>query len=273
MKLAIVFFSATKNTRLMSMTIKSEFESLGVIVDMFDITALSDRLKGVNFTSYDAVVFGFPVHSIRAPKVVREWLQTIDGKGKKCAMFFTYGGFFVHPAHYSTQQILTKQNFVVVSSAEYPGAHTFNIGGWRAFVGRPNAQDYELVQHYVAVTYRRFTGEDETILEEMEKSVFSEEELDKFEFFRFKVITQLPGRNSAECSMCGICEEACPTGAMNCETGQADAEKCIACLRCVALCPDQVLTINDTTGSWQKKLAMGNTSEAELNNQTGKIYL
>jgi hypothetical protein len=46
-------------------------------------------------------------------------------------MFFTYGGFGVHPTHYSTRQILKEQNFIVVSSAEFLGAHTFNLGGWR----------------------------------------------------------------------------------------------------------------------------------------------
>lgn len=273
MKLAIVFFSATQNTRTMAKTLKKEFETLGASVDMHDITTLADRQKEISFTAYDAVVFGFPVHSLRAPKIAREWLQTIDGEGKKCAMFFTYGGFIVHPAHYSTREILNAQHFKVVSSAEYPGAHTFNLGGWKAFADRPDNQDFELARQYAVATYKRFSGEDEEILGELDKSTFSEEELDQFEAFRFKIITQLPSRNGAECSMCKICEEVCPSGAMDFETGQADAEKCIACLGCVAACPDQVLTINSTTESWKMKLSKGKLSETELNKQVGAIYL
>ncbi len=273
MKLAIVFFSATNNTRTVAKVIKNEFETMGAAVDMHDITALADRQKAIDVTPYHALVFGFPVHSLRAPRVAREWLKNINGDGKKCAMFFTYGGFTVHPAHHSTQKILGKQHFIVVSSAQFPGAHTFNIGGWKAFVARPNSQDFEIARQYAAATYRRFTGEDDNILGELDKNLFSKTELNQFETFRFKVITQLPIRNEAQCRMCRLCQEACPTGAMNAETGRADAEKCIACLRCVASCPDQVLMINDTTGSWKTKLAMGKTNETELNCQTGTIYL
>ncbi|WDP84334.1 MAG: 4Fe-4S binding protein [Desulfobacter sp.] len=60
---------------------------------------------------------------------------------------------------------------------------------------------------------------------------------------------------------------------MDAETGIADPEKCIACLACVAICPEQALSINDTTDSWQFKLDLDETTEKELNRQQGKIYL
>lgn len=273
MKLAIIFFSATNNTKVMSEIIRKEFETLGASADMYDITTLANRQNTINFAPYDAVLFGIPVHSLRAPKIVREWLLTLDGDGKKCSMFFTYGGFTVHPAHHSTREILKEQNFTVVSSVEFPGAHTFNIGGWRALEKRPDIREFELAHKYTIATYKRFAGEDDNILGKLDENIFSEEQLDQFEAFRFKAITKLPGRNGKECCMCKICEKTCPTGAMNSETGEADMEKCIACLRCVASCPDQVLTINSTAKSWKGKLDMGKTNEIEINKQTGKIYL
>ena len=51
-------------------------------------------------------------------------------------MFFTYGGFGVHPAHHATREILEERHFRVVSSAEFLGAHTFNRAGWEAMVDR-----------------------------------------------------------------------------------------------------------------------------------------
>lgn len=273
MKLAIVFFSATGNTARVARVIKNRFEESGMAVDGYDITPPPGRQKNIDFTPYQGVVFGFPVHSLRAPRVVREWLRTLDGQGKKASLFFTYGGFSVHPAHHATRQILTDQNFRVVASAEFPGAHTFNLGGWRAFPDRPNEIDYTLAQTYAQATLERLTGQDSGLLGELDQSRYSQEQLDQFERLRFQIITQLPTREDRECRLCMACEDACPAGAMDATAGRVDSQKCIACLGCVALCPDQALSINDTTQSWAFKLDMGNTTEQALNLQQGRIYL
>ena len=273
MKTALIFFSATENTARIAHVIKHRFERSGVEVDEIDITAWADRQGVTDLSPYHAVIFGFPVHSLRAPRVAREWLRTLHGGGKKCAMFFTYGGFTVHPAHHTTQQILTEQHFTVVSSAQFPGAHTFNLGGWSAFDQRPNAGDEALADRFAIETLPRFNGEDPGVLGPMDPGIYSEEELDRFEEFRFRMVTQLPTRTEATCSQCGLCEEACPTQAMDAESGVADPQKCIACLRCVANCPDQALAINDMTPFWEPKLNLGKTTEKALNSQEGHIYL
>ena len=273
MKIGLIYFSATGNTNRMAMVIKNSFEQLGMKVDGYDITSLSGRQKKIDISSYHAIVFGFPVHSMRAPKIMREWMRTIDGQRKKCSMFFTYGGFKVHPSHHSTRQILTEQNFTVVSSAEFPGAHTFNCGGWRAFTDRPNESDLDMAKEYTVATLKRFSGEDPCILGELDKSIYSEEELDNFESLRFRIITKLPTRDGKECSLCMACEESCPTGAMDANTGLADTAKCIACLACVAVCPEQALSVNDTAESWAFKLDQGEITEKKLNMQQGRIYL
>ena len=79
MKVAIVFFSATNNTKRIAKVIKEEFEAMGATAHMHDITHLSDRQSHMSFSTYDAAVFGFPIHSLRAPRVAREWLQGLEG--------------------------------------------------------------------------------------------------------------------------------------------------------------------------------------------------
>ena len=227
----------------------------------------------MDFGGYDAVMFGAPIHSWRAPRVFREWLATLDGAGKKGAMFFTYGGFQVHPTHYSTRNILTGQGFVVVSSAEFLASHTFNIGGWKAVPDRPDESDFAVARDYAAAIHRRFTGEDPGILGELEKTEHPDEYLDAIESFRFKVLTQIPTRNGEECSMCMACEEKCPSGAMNAETGEADPDLCIACLGCVDLCPDDALKINDMAGSFAMKMEMEKANPEDLHRKQSKIYL
>jgi ferredoxin len=269
----MVYFSATGNTAKIGRVLSERLRGLGAAVDEKDITSLRDRKESIDMEPYHAVVFGQPVHSLRAPRVVRDYMRTLKVNGKKSAMFFTYGGFRVHPCHESTRQILTEQGFVVVSSAEFLGAHTFNLGGWKAMVGRPDASDYQVAETYAERMYERFTGKDSGVLDELEKTDFSEEQLDSFELLRFKVLEQLPTRYGEECSMCMLCAESCPTGAINAETGETQKPACIACLRCINDCPEDVLKISDTSGSWNIKLEMDQTTEEEISKKKSKIYL
>ena len=273
MNIAIVYFSATGNTRKMAEILSSEFVALGAEVDLYNVTCESERKINNKLAGYDALLFGFPVHSLRAPRMMRDWLTTILGEGRKCALFFTYGGFMVHPAHYSTAEILKNQGFIVVSSVEFPGKHTYNIGGWKAFPDRPDMREYILAEEYAKVTFQRFTGDDKQYLRELEKGNFSKEQLDFFESLRFKLLSKLPTRDGESCSMCGLCKSVCPAGAMDDISGNADPEKCIACLGCVAACPENVLHINSMVDSWGMKLEMSKTTEGKLNKQVGRIYL
>lgn len=273
MKVLLAYFSATGYTARIAKEIKGELNNLDVNVDELDITSYTDRQEKVDLNPYDAIIFGFPVHSLRAPRLGREWLQTLDGNGKKCATFFTYGGFTVEPVHYTTRKILEEHNFILVSSAEFLSAHTFNLGGWKAMIGRPNQADFTVAREYTEKTYRRFSGEDSDILPEFDRPVFSDKELDDFEQFRFKVVTNPPNRGNTECCMCGLCEELCPAQAMNSETGIADRDKCIVCFRCVDICPEGVLQINDLSNFWSQKLSVHGLTEEEMQQQESRIFL
>lgn len=45
--------------------------------------------------------------------------------------------------------------------------------------------------------------------------------------------------------MCRDCENECPTGAFDADTGLSDPEICIECMHCVYLCPDKVLQVDE----------------------------
>ncbi|MBI9077295.1 MAG: EFR1 family ferrodoxin [Desulfatibacillum sp.] len=273
MRIAIAYFSATGNTRKMAEAIELVFTERGARVEKFDITAQAARQEPLDLSPYDGVIFGAPIHSLRAPRVVRDWMKTLDGQGKKAAMYFTYGGFHVHPTHHSTREILAGAGFTVVSSAEFLGAHTFNKGGWKAVPTRPNASDFTVARDFAVATYDRFSGQDERVLGDLEKTDLTEEFLDAIEGFRFKALTMLPTRNGEACSLCMECETQCPTGAMNAEKGESDIKLCIACLRCLDVCPEDCLKINDMSGVFEKRMEGDKTTPQDLDRKQSKIYL
>jgi flavodoxin/NAD-dependent dihydropyrimidine dehydrogenase PreA subunit len=273
-KILIIIFSATGNTAKIAEVIQQELKQLGADIEEKDITSYDDRNDPLDLTPYHAVVFGFPIYARRAPRIVREWLDTLDGQGKLCATFFTYGGFTVHPIHFSTREILENRGFDLVSSAEFLAKHTFNIGGWSAMENRPNESDLGIAREFANQTYKRFVGEDPGRPDEFDKTELTQEKLDEEEKLPLLAITQLPSRMGADCSMCMICEELCPTHAMNAEMGEvSEKEKCIACLRCIDNCPEDVLSINDLRPVWPLALDMTKETEESVRKKRSKIYL
>jgi len=273
MKLLIVYFSATGNTEKIALALRDRCLADGHEVSLRDITTPEGRREGITSREYDGIFFGFPIHSHRAPRIARQWLETLEGGGVKCATFFTYGAFTVHPCHWWTRAQLEGRGFRLVSSAEFLGFHTFNLGGWRAAPGRPDGRDYAVAEEFARRTLKRFSGEDEAVPGEFPRTDMTEKFLDDIEQFRFMVLTELPSRRGADCGMCMKCAELCPSGAMDAVKGEADPGRCIACLRCVAVCPEGAIKINDMKGSWGTKLEMEGLSEEEACAKQSAIYL
>lgn len=271
-KVMLFYFSATGNTKKVANTIKNTLNENNVSVGQLDITSHENRQRRISLREYDAVIFGFPIYSLRAPRICREWLEKLDGKGKTCSVFFTYGGFGKEPAHYYMKEALEKRDFNLVSTAEFLGAHTFNYSGWRAAVGRPNESDLKIAEEYTIKTLERFKNKEIKTVSSFEKPMFTSEQLDQAEKYRFKLITQLPTRKDQSCSMCMLCENLCPTQSMNALKGEADSA-CIGCFRCIANCPDHVLHTNNIAGEWGNKLKMHETTEQDINKMVSKIFL
>ena len=244
-KIALIYFSPTNNTANMAKFIIKElgFLEQNLQIDEFNITNYSERQHKIDIEQYNALFFGFPIYAWRAPKLVREWLQTLDGKGKKCSVFFTYGGVDPGASHYNIKQILEEQNFQLVSTAEFVCKHTYNCGGWKVMENRPNESDFNVAKEYIKRTYKRFIDKDNGIVQ-LENPKISERILLKLEQAVGKTLNP-PSREDEDCSFCRTCEDECPANAMDSDLGEADPNICIRCYRCFINCPDKALKIED----------------------------
>lgn len=256
----------------MAKIIKEQLIILTAQVTDHDITTYSDREKTLELTPYDAVIFGFPVYGDKTPRPIKEWLEKQDGMGKKCSMFFTYGGVSIDLVHGSTKLVLENQNFRVVSSAEFLGAHTFNLAGWTLLRNRPDNADFSVAREYAKVTYKRFLTDDFSFITRFNLPPYDESPKET-SGKSTRSAQNCPTRNNQKCSMCLKCEELCSTGAMNAETGMADGELCILCLRCIAICPDNVIKINDLSHFWRVISERRGITEEIANKKESKIYL
>ncbi|TFG09056.1 MAG: 4Fe-4S ferredoxin [Promethearchaeota archaeon] len=271
MNIALIYFSATNNTQEIASIIKNELLKLENHVTEFNITNINERERTINFQEFDAVYFGFPVYYWRAPRIAREWLLNLNGHGKTCSVFFTYGGTNIGICHHDIIERLKNQNFKVIATAEFLARHSFNLAGWEAMKDHPNEEDYKIAREYALKTFLKFSDDKANPIK-FEKPDFSEDFVDNIELTTRRSIP-LPSREGKECSMCRDCETLCPTNAMNADKGKPSRKKCIRCLRCVLNCPDQVLKVKDMSAQFHYLKKKLNLTDDVLRSRKSKFFL
>jgi NAD-dependent dihydropyrimidine dehydrogenase PreA subunit len=218
---------------------------LGCATQLFDVTSYDSRQKPIPTDDFDFLIFGFPVFSDFAPIVINDWLRSLKGNQKRCAMFFTYGARTTGYAHFHTKMLLEKVGFIVVLSGEFLGRHSFNVGGWRILPDRPNQEDFSVARTYVDCALDRFKQNNLGVFNLQKpfaynhavRSLLKKKDKDEDDWLH-------PVRITDDCCMCCDCETECPTQAFDAKLGDSDLEKCIECMRCVYICPDQVIKID-----------------------------
>jgi len=246
LKIALIYFSATNVTHTYAQVMREGLIEQGCAVQLYNVTAYASRQEKLPIHDFDGFIFGFPVFGDFAPSVINEWLPTLDGQGKKCAQFFTYGARTTGYAHFHTKLLLEQAGFQVLFSAEFLGRHSFNVAGWRILPDRPDSLDFAVAREYAALALESFTQNTPAVFRlqkpfSYNQIMASRENKPK----RSERSWTNPIRIIEACSMCRDCENECPTQAFDADTGLSDPERCIECMHCVYICPDKVLKIDE----------------------------
>jgi len=271
--LAIIYFSATNVTRSYTEIMREGLIDLGCDVQLFDVTSYASRQEPIPIDDFDYFIFGFPVFSDFAPSVINDWLQSLQGNQKRCAMFFTFGARTTGYAHFHTKLLLDKAGFEVVLTAEFLGRHSFNVGGWRILPDRPDQEDFTVARTYVECALERFYQDNLAdfnlqkpfAYNQAVKSLMKEPTNDEEDWLH-------PVRVTDECCMCYDCETECPTQAFDADSGDSDLEKCIECMRCVFICPDKVIKIDPRMEeAYSNFLSYWHLTEKMMNAKKSKV--
>ncbi len=271
MKIALIYFSPTGNTKKIADAIQQELIKNDVEIGIFNITKPKIRRNISNFLEFEQFIFGFPIFYWRIPEEIRNWLKLVKGNGKKCATFFTYGGITSGVAPYDTGQILKAQDFNLLIAAEFLGKHTFNIAGWNVIPNRPNSEDLNIAREFAQLILKKFR-DDSAVPIDFEKPQYSEEFVENVAKSTKRAIP-LPYIVNDACKSCGICEKVCPNEAINIEEKRISRKKCMRCLKCILECPENALRIKDMSSQFQVLEQRRKLSLEELNLKKSKIYL
>ena len=163
----------------------------------------------------DVAVVVFPVYCQNIPKPVKQFMERM--RAKHIVLIATYGKISYGNVLYEAQKLLRGQ---VIAGAYIPMGHTFLDG------------DYEFDATQLLPIVQRIKTPRQVAIPKTAKNPLA----NIFPVLRRRIGVKI--KKGDNCVNCGLCEQACPVGAIR--NGRIHSQ-CIRCLHCVTNCPQKAL--------------------------------
>lgn len=221
-KALVLYFTGTGTSKQYA---EAFAESLPYPTEIDEIrhdNSLNEALKGD-----ELLVLVAPVYGGFVPSFAWKQLTEVKGNNTPAVLMAIYGARDYDNALLEMDANLADQSFVTIGAAAMVARHSIDIS---IASDRPNSADIAEAKTFAQTIAQRLN--DMTSIEDALK-------------FNFKgTLEKGPEKPSPtpevtdECTECGICSFECPTGAIPPERpNTTEAGTCIACMRCVEICP------------------------------------
>jgi ferredoxin len=234
-----VYLSPTSTTERAVLAVA---EGTGLPYEKVDLTTWKSRQNLIrSFTKDELVIAGMPVYGGRLPINVENFFSGIKGSNTPAVALVMYGNREYEDALIEMKIKLEKRGFKVIAGAAFIGEHTFTK---KVATGRPDAGDLKIA--------KEFGGK---VIKEIDKAMAGKLIVSgNYPYVKSGFRPGSPGHitihgivnNMENCTLCGICAEECPWGAITInENVNTDLKKCMRCLRCIKVCPEDARKITD----------------------------
>ncbi|MEN6390942.1 MAG: EFR1 family ferrodoxin [Syntrophomonas sp.] len=236
--LKIVYFSPTGTTKTIIQGIARGIDHSPV--ETIDITKPEVRKRPLQTSENDLLVVGVPVYVGRVPAIALDWLCTLKAHNTPVVCIVVYGNREYDDALLELKDTMVKQGCVPIACAAFIGEHSFSSSETPIAAARPDASD---VNHAVLFGKR---------VNEKLLSIASVDHISditvpgSYPYRQFSPwVLDFIAIND-KCSLCGICVQECPVGAIDLEKSiSIDVKSCILCCACIKKCPENVLTVKN----------------------------
>ena len=225
-KAVYLYFSPTGSTKKVLNIIQ---EAIGLTGEEIDVTDIPTSQPAYHYDSQTLVVLGIPVYSGRVPKTALDRFEALKGNNTPMVIVATYGNRDFDDALLELKNVVKQKGFCVLGAAAIVTEHSIvhSIGQ-----GRPNVEDVQYI--------KTFANESIAKLQSIEDISQMEELYVKGDcnYRKYQTIPIVPHSNK-NCRGCGVCARKCPSGAIPADAPHRTIkEKCISCMRCIKVCPD-----------------------------------
>lgn len=231
MNLSLIYFSPTGTTRQIVNAIADGFDAAQR--NQFDLT-LQGSTAEEKITSAVAII-GIPVYAGRVPQVCLERLAGFSAAGTPTVLVALYGHREFEDALVELRDVVSAAGFSVVAAAAFIGEHSYSTNLQPIAAGRPDRSDLDMAKEFGQKVAAQLAG-----------GQFNEPTVPGNVPYRERVPLGgiSPETATASCTLCGTCEQVCPTFVVAVGTTvETRAADCIMCCACVKNCPTGARTM------------------------------
>lgn len=225
----LIYFSPTNTTRRIVEMIAEGFSP--PTMKRFDLTLPGNDTKSFSPIRGNLTIIGAPVYGGRIPKTFVERIRRITAQSAPVVVVVVYGNREYEDALIELNDLAMKSGFNPIAGGAFIGEHSFADRSKPIALGRPDKADAFTAIDFGIRIKEKFESlcevSDSTL--ELPGNVPYKEDLPDLE--------TSPVTADELCTQCGVCVEACPTGAIN--TGDmtiTDPKLCIQCCACIKVC-------------------------------------
>lgn len=229
MKINRIYFSPTGSTKKVVRLIAQAW-----VGESYDIDcSVPDCDYGTySFAKEELCIIGVPSFGGRVPEIALSYLQRMKAVGTPTVIVTTFGNRDYDDTLLELRDTIRQNGFHVVAAiaavTEHSIMHQFGTG-------RPDVNDEKELHEYA-----------KTIKLALERSLELQEPIVKGNtpYRSYSGLPMKPAANKT-CTKCGVCAKVCPMQAIPSENpSETDKDRCITCMRCVAICPQHARKLN-----------------------------
>lgn len=218
-----IIFSPTGGTEKVANIIAQQWSEHPEKIDLGDAkTDFSQCAIGAE----DQVLIAMPSFGGRAPAVAVERLKQIWGNGAKCTLVCVYGNRAYEDTLAEMEDAAKESDFRVVAAIAAVAEHSIMQ---QYAAGRPDASDKKQLEAFA-----------DQIVSKTDAAVT----IPGNRPYKKAGSAGLVPKETKDCVGCGLRAQTCPVQAIDPKTFAADSQKCISCMRCVKLCPENARKVN-----------------------------